>query len=51
MRKVKTKKLRQLARRLVSPEALHLTSRKIYQQLKGMYKDGSLPKDLRIIGE
>jgi DNA-binding HxlR family transcriptional regulator len=49
MRKVKPKRLRQLARQLQSPE-IPVKERVLYTQLKDLYRQGHLPKDLKIQG-
>ena len=50
MRKVKAKKLRQLAGQLYDPAIPEHNRKRIYRQLKGFYKSGYLPKDLKIGG-
>lgn len=47
MRKVKAKKLRQLAKKLKAAE-IPATERVLYTQLKDLYRKGYLPKDLVI---
>lgn len=48
MRKVKAKKLRQLARKLYAPSIPENNQKRIYHSLKSFYKAGHLPKDLKI---
>lgn len=50
MRKVKAKKLRELASKLYDPGMPENSRRRIYQSLKSFYKAGYLPKDLKIRG-
>lgn len=50
MRKVKAKKLRRLAAKLYNPAIPDLARKRIYRSLKGFYRSGYLPKDLRIEG-
>lgn len=50
MRKVKSKKLRKLANQLYDPGIPEHTRKKIYRQLKNLYRDDYLPKDLKIGG-
>lgn len=47
MRKVKAKQLRQLALRLYDAGIPENTPRRIYRQLKQLYKQHMIPKDLR----
>jgi hypothetical protein len=50
MRKVKAKKLRQLALQLYDPGMPDNSKKRIYRSLKSFYKAGYIPKDLRIEG-
>lgn len=50
MRKVKVKKLRQLANKVYDPAIPEHTRKRIYKQLKDFYKSGYLPKDLKMEG-
>ena len=50
VRKVKAKKLRQLAGQLYNPAIPEHDRKRIYKQLKNFYRDGYLPKDLKIEG-
>lgn len=50
MRKVKAKKLRKLASLLYDANLPEITRKRIYRQLKDLYKEDFLPKDLKIGG-
>lgn len=50
VRKIKAKKLRQLARKLFDPGMPENSPKRIYRSLKSFYKAGYLPKDLKIAG-
>jgi hypothetical protein len=50
VRKVKAKKLRQLAGQLYDPGVPENNRKRIYRSLKAFYKSGYLPKDLKISG-
>ncbi len=50
MRKVKAKKLRELAGKLYNPGIPENTRKRIYKALKGFYKSGYLPKSLQLEG-
>ena len=50
MRKVKAKKLRELAGKLYDPAIPENSRKRIYRSLKSFYKSGYLPKDLKING-